>query len=320
MKYSHYLLLLPICILATACGRSRCCNDVVCETYVHPYGLEMSSNEWCRQGSSGEVITSRKDGVVIKRSFQQGVVDGQVSYTFPHRDTIETIEVYSKGDLIKVTHNFPSGAVKSETEYASPTNSVVKSYYDQGTLRSSERFKDDRLAQATYFNLKETLESSVEDFSGKSTRRDIYGQLLSVDTIEDGRVVASTTYHINGMPEAITPFSSGVVDGTRKTFLPGGEPYTIEQWQNGQQHGITQEFQDGEKVAEVPYYRGRKEGVEKCFRNEKDVVEEISWHMDARHGPTNRYVEGKVITDWYYNDAPVSKAVFDKRSALLQPQ
>ncbi len=318
MLIRQLLLIIPIAILATSCGRSQCCNDIVCETYVHPYGLAVSSDEWCRQGACGEVITTRKDGVVVKRSFQSGVVDGQVTETFPHRETLESTKVYSRGKVVKECHNYSSGSPRVEIEHVAPNEQIVKSYYDQGTLKSVEYQQGNRIAKGTYYNLAEAVESSVEDFNGKSTKRDIYGQLLSVDTIEDGVVASSTTYHINAMPDAITPYKNGVIHGSRKTFLPGGEPYTIEEWQAGQQHGMMQHFQDGEKVAETPFFRGNREGVERHFRGD-EVVEEISWHAHRRHGPTNRYIEGQVVTDWYFNGTAVTKAIFDKRAALLQP-
>lgn len=319
ISYRHLLLALPLSLLAVACCRNSCCDRmVVCETYVHPYGLEMSESEWCRQGACGDVITTRKDGVTINRSYANGELNGQATYTFPYRQTIETIETYGSGRLVKITHYFSSGVVREESEHITPNERITKVNYDQGSPQSIEHFLGDKLMKGSYYNLKEVVESSVDEYSGKSTRRDIYGQLLSVDTVEDGVVVSSTTYHPNGMPEAITPFQDGIVHGQRKTFLPGGEPYTVEEWADGLQNGTTFVYQNGEKVTEIPYVNGAKTGVERHFRNDEEVVEEISWANDVQHGPTKRYVDGKVITDWYFNNAQVSKPVYDNRCNLLQ--
>ncbi|MDP1835106.1 MAG: toxin-antitoxin system YwqK family antitoxin [Chlamydiales bacterium] len=320
MRNVLFLLSIPALLITASCNRQNCCDQVVCETYVHPYGLEMSGGEWCRQGSSGDVIVTNKDGVTVKSAYEKGVVEGEVTYTFPFRDSIETVEIYSQGKLIKETHYFPSGVVKSEIAYPSENEQVVRAFYDQGGRKSEEHFLGKQLQTATYYNFNDLVESKVDDFSGKRTQRDIYGQLVSVDTIENGVLAATTTYHPNGMPEATTPYSNGVVQGVRKTFLPGGEPYSVEEWSAGIQHGTTIIYEDGEKIAEIPYYQGKRSGVEKRFRNNDEVVEEIGWANNAKHGPTTRYVEGQVITDYFYYGTPVSKTVFDKRTALLQHQ
>lgn len=319
MRGQKLLLMMVLCFLVSACRSHRCCNEcIVCETYVHPYGIEMSEGEWCRQGASGDVIVKRLDGVTVKSSYQSGDLDGEVTHSFPFRDSAEHSEMYSKGSLVKEVHYFPSGVVQLEIEHISPTERVVKANYDQGTRQAEETYVGDKLQKGTYYNLKEVVESSVDDFSGKSTKRDVYGQLLSVDTVEEGQIVLSTTYHPNGMPHAITPYQDGVIDGQLKTYLPGGEPYSVEEWHQGTRNGLTTVYQDGEKIAEIPYANGRKNGIEKHFRNNDEVVEEISWVEDVEHGPRVRYVEGQAYSEWYFNGAPVSKAVYDKRTALIQ--
>lgn len=317
MKKICLLAFITASLLLTSCQRSRCCDDVVCETYVHPYGLAVSEGEWCRQGASGEVISTRKNGVTEKSTYSNGLLEGRVTYTFPYRDAIEKVEVYSRDKLKKETRYFLSGAVREDIEYPSANERVVKTFYDQGSAKSEERYVGERLNHATYYNLKGGVESRVDDFNGKATLRDIYGQLLSVDTIEDGHVAASTTYHLNGMPEAITPFCKGIIHGERKTFLPGGEPSTIEQWEDGSQHGTTVVFEEGERVVEIPYVRGAKNGVERRYCDD-DVVESICWAGNLKHGANVRYVEGQVITDYFYNGATVSKAVYEKRCGLLK--
>ena len=106
---------------------------------------------------------------------------------------------------------------------------------------------------------------------------------------------------------------SGLIHGTRKTFLPSGEPLTFEQWQHGAANGVTVVYEQGEKVAEVPYVNGQKNGLECRFVNEVAIVEEIHWQDDMRHGPSIRYVEGQSFTDWYLNDSKVTKAYYDQR-------
>lgn len=320
MRNLMFLATIPLLLTTVGCIRKPCRDDVVCATYVHPYGLEISCDEWNRQGSSGDVIVTNKEGVTIKKVFQKGVLDGEVTYSFPFRDSVETVEIYDHGRLTKEARYYSSGVVKSELEYPAEGEHILKTFYDQGAPKSEEHFVGDKLMTGTYFNSNHLVESRVENYFGKRTLRDIYGQLISVDTIEDGVMAASTTYHPNGMPEATTPYVNGVVHGQKKTFLPGGEPYSVELWEEGVQNGITIFYEDGEKIAEVPYYQGRRNGIEKRFRNNAQVVEEIGWLNDSRHGPTRRYVEGKVVIDYYFHGTPVTKGVFDKRSAMMQPQ
>lgn len=315
----QWILSLPMCLMMTACCPQYECNDVVCETYVHPYGLEVSGNEWNRQGSSGDVITVRKDGVTVKSSYQGGELDGEVTYSHPYRNTIETVEIYTKGRLVKESHYSTTGALRSDIEYPTLKERVERSYYNQGNLRAQETFLGDSLQKGVYYSPKDLVESTIDDSNGKATQRDAYGQLIAVDTIENGQIVSSTSYHPNGMPEAVTPYADGLIHGVRKTYLPGGEPQTVEEWKNGYQEGVTHVYQDGEKVSEVPYAGGLKHGTEKRLRNEDEVVEEITWANDVRHGPTVRYLNGQVLTEWFYNGQPVSKSIYDTRTALLKP-
>ncbi len=318
-SYYQALTLVPLCLGLIGCNQNQCCYDeVICQSYVHPYGLEISGREWCDQGSSGEVITKLKDGRIVREHYEGGCLEGDVCTTYPHREIPETVETYQSGRLVKEKQHYASGLPSTETEYVSETEVIIREYYDQGTPKSVERFTQGRLQQGKYYNLSQNVESGVEDFYGKRTTRDVYGQLLSIDTIKDGLMTSSMTYHPNGMPEAETSYRDGLVHGIRKTFLPGGEPHALEEWNSGFQSGTTNVFDNGEKIAEIQYDRGKKHGLERRFRDETIVVEEISWQNDIRHGPTFRYVDGSVITDWYFNGNPVSKAVYDKRSSFLR--
>ena len=310
MKIIHTILLASICVTATSCCRNRCKDEIVCETYVHRYGLAVPEEEWSEQGETGQVLTTLKDGITIKRSYSNGELDGETTYSFPHRGVIAKVEVYENGRLVREEEFFSSGLVCKQTDYE---QNGVRYYYSQGTLRSTEQTSGEHLIRGKYYDLNENVESSVENGEGKMTLRDNYGQLISVCTVSEGAIIEKTTFHPNGMPSAIEPYANGVVHGIRKTFLPGGEPLTVEQWQHGAPNGITTIYEQGDKVAEVPYINGQKNGLECRFVNEVTIVEEINWQDDMRHGPSRRYVEGKTFTDWYLNDTKVSKSYYDQR-------
>ena len=99
-------------------------------------------------------------------------------------------------------------------------------------------------------------------------------------------MVLSTSYHPNNTPKAVTPYENWDIQGERQTFLPGGEPNTLEQWRQGYQHGPTVVFQNGEKYSELPYVKGKRQGLEKCYRNGDTLIEEF--YVEQR--PTTRPV------------------------------
>lgn len=302
----------------TSCMRQRsCCPcDVVGETYIHKYGVEVPAGDWTARGENGKVITTQKDGVVITKNYAAGTLEGETTYTFPHSDTIEKVETYSNGELQKGVTYYANGAPLTTTEYQ-PGSKVVATWYENGSPKSTETYQGDRLNQAVYYNNKNQVDSQIVDGNGTRNQRDVYGIINATDTFQEGLLVSTTTYHANGHPKEIIPYVNGVVEGEKKTFLPAGEPNTIEQWKGGKQEGTTQVFQNGEKVAEVPYVNGKRNGVEKRFSDGITVVQEISWVNDQKHGANSFYVGSTVRTDWFYLDRPVSKPNFDQLTKPL---
>ncbi len=310
MKIINSLVLFSICVSVTSCYRDRCRDEVVCETYVHRYGLAIPASEWSEQGKTGQVVTTLKDGITVKKNYAKGQLEGETTYSLPHRETVARSETYANGRLVREEEFFPSGLTRSQTDHEQSTK---RHYYNQGALRCVENTSGANLIRGKYYDLNENVESSVDNGEGKITLRDDYGQLIAVCAVVDGVVVEKTTFHPNGMPHVIEPYKNGEVHGIRKTFLPGGEPLTVEQWQHGVPNGITVIYEQGEKAAEVPYINGKKNGLECRFVNEVIVVEEIKWQDNMRHGPSTRYIEGKAFTDWYLNDNKVSKGYYDQR-------
>lgn len=310
MKIIQILLLAIICLTTPSCCRNGCRDDVVCETYMHRYGLAVPPQEWSEQGETGQVLTTLKDGVTIRKNYSDGQLHGVTTYSFPHKDLVAKTETYENGRLVHEEEFFASGLPRRQFDHE---QNLARHYYDQGTLRSVEQTSDDHLIKGKYYNLKENVESSVEDGEGIKTLRDDYGQLTAIFTVSGGQIIEKTTFHPNGMPLTVEPYRDGLIHGTRKTFLPSGEPLTFEQWQHGAANGVTVVYEQGEKVAEVPYVNGQKNGLECRFVNEVAIVEEIHWQDDMRHGPSIRYFEGQSFTDWYLNDSKVTKAYYDQR-------
>lgn len=311
MKAYIYLAILTTAL--TSCGptpRQTC--DVVKLTYVHKYGVTVPEQDWSARGKHGQIISEMKNGVTVSRSYSSGVIDGPTTYTFPHSSAIEKIETYARGNLLKETLHYRSGPPMQENDYTIDGTKKVTTWYENGSPKSIENFDmSDALVKAEYYTPTHQTEAQVENKHGIRITRNQYGHILSKDTIDNGIMTVRTTFHYNGSTKEIVSYKDGNINGKRQTFLPDGEPNTIEDWKNGNQHGITVLFQNGEKYSETPYINGVKHGIEKRYRDGNELTQEVSWYDDMQEGPLKVYVDNVATTEWYYEGRPVSKLDYD---------
>lgn len=322
MRPFAYVTVIAIAIasLLTSCNQcyDRVCDDVVDETYVHRYGVAVPQEQWASSGAHGQVITTLKNGVVVSKTYNAGTLDGDTTYTFPHSETIQKVEMYSQGTLLKEVTHYLSGAPYQDITYQSPNKKLIMTWYESGSPQSKEEYQNDTiLVNGEYYTPSHQLESRVDNGEGSRTNRDGYGQLISLDSIQNGQMALSTTYHPNGSPKALTPYKNGKIEGERKTYLPAGEPDTNEQWVAGVQHGTSLIYQNGEKYAEVPYVAGKKEGTERRYRDGSTLVEEIPWVDGQKHGVGKTFIGNAVKSNWYFDDKAVSKGDYDLLSNPL---
>ncbi|MBA3722112.1 MAG: toxin-antitoxin system YwqK family antitoxin [Parachlamydiaceae bacterium] len=312
-KYLPYALVL---LLLSAGCNSRRNDDVVAETYVHRYGVALPAEEWSERGQHGQVVSTMKDGVVASRNYDSGVLHGETTYSFPHRDTIQRKEIYDQGALKQEVHNYSNGLPSRQVTYNSETNQSVVEWYDNGVPQSREEYENELLQSGEYFTPANLQESTVTNQNGTRVRRDLFGELDSVEEIQDGKMAKRTTYHSNGTPETVTPYMDGKAEGKRLTYLPGGEPSTMEDWKNDKQHGETHVYENGEKYATVPYVYGKKHGVEKRYSNDgQNLAREVTWVKGNMHGPAHTYVDEEVkSSDWYFQNKQVNKQTYDALS------
>lgn len=289
-------------------------SDVVATVYKHKYGVEVSKKDWETRGCDGQIICSLKNGITSTKNYSAAVLNGESTQTFSHSKTVEKIETYRKGSLVKEVWNYTSGLRKEEREYLASGSTIATVWYESGNPMSVEEFHGESLLVGRYFRKDECVDGEVVDGFGERKIRDPYGYLNSVDKICDGLLVSQTIFHPNGTPKEVIPYENERINGKKQTFLPSGEPKTIEQWVNGHQQGTTYTFRNGEKYSEVPYENGCRKGIERRFRDGRSVEEEISWVGDERHGPTRAFVGDAVKTDWYYQGKVVSKVVFEQMS------
>jgi antitoxin component YwqK of YwqJK toxin-antitoxin module len=314
MKPVHLLSSLILLLFMTAC-QSNCsnCDEVVCEA-VHRYGVPLEPDDWSARGQDGQIISMRKDGVTVARTYDGGVLNGESSYSFPHRDVIQRKEIYNQGVIECECTHYPNGLPQQQITYQSPTQQSTTIWYENGAPQAHEEFVNERLVRGAYYDINHQIESKVDESNGLRTCRDGLGQLQSMDTIENGQMILRTTYHPNGIPSAYTPYVNDMIEGQRRTFQTGGEPATLEEWTHDVQHGNTTVFEYGEKWADVPYVNGRRQGIEYRYRDGQ-TAQEVNWVQDQQHGPSYSYINGTTQTDWYFRGRQVpNKATFDMLS------
>lgn len=315
MKFARPFCFLILLASISSC-RSNCSNsdEVVCET-VHRYGVPLEPDDWSARGQNGQVVSMRKDGVAVTRSYEAGVLHGDCSYTYPHRDVIQKKEIYNSGELAEEFAYYPNGLPQQQISYEAPTRQSLVTWYENGVPQCREEMENGSLVRGEYYNPNYQIESRVDESCGMRTCRDGLGQMQSLDTIEGGQMVLKTTYHPNGSPAAYTPYNNGIIEGQKRTFHPGGEPSTIEEWNSNIQHGSTTVFEHGEKWADVPYVNGCKHGIERRYRDGQTVAQEVTWVQGQQHGPSYSYVGNSSQTDWYFRGRRVpNKATFDMLS------
>lgn len=315
MKIWRLVCLAFLLTVMSACQNNQSnCDEVVCET-VHRYGVSLDPDDWSERGQDGKVISMRKDGVSVIREYNSGVLHGECTYSFPHRDITQRREYYDQGALQKEIYYYSNGLPKKQINYESPTRQNIVMWYENGVPQCREVKENLNLTFGEYYNENHQVESRVDEGNGTRTSRNGLGQLESTDTIQNGQMVVRTTYHPNGEPAAYIPYVNGIIEGQKRTFRQGGEPATIETWTNNQQHGVTTVFEHGEKWAEIPYVNNSQHGIEKRYRDGRTVVQEISWVQGQQHGPSYTYLGNTTQTDWYFRGKQVpNKATFDMLS------
>jgi len=308
---STYATLLLLAVTTTACNRPVSQGQqVVSETYIHKYGVEIPQEQWTSRGQQGKVVSTLSDGVTLTKSFEGGVLDGDTTYSFPHSDTIEKVQTYANGEMIREVIHYASGKPAQESIYNGPNTDVTR-WYENGAPLSKEHFDASGLVSGEYFTSKNQMESRIVNGEGIRIQHDAYGQMVSNDTFVGGHVTLVTAYHPNGSPKEVSPYVNDKINGIRRTYLPAGEPNSQEHWVDGNQQGTTLLFKNGEKYAEVPYVNGAKTGLERHFRNGKDVVEEITWVNDVRQGPCRTMIGDLTKTEWYHRGEIVPKHQYD---------
>lgn len=314
VNLTKYLVILSGLIIFSGCMPTsqydESGNEIIETRYLHQYGIAMPVDEWQQSGQNGQIIHTLRQGIKCTQNYHKGMLDGETTYTFPFSDDLEKVQVYSNNQLKKETTYHRNGPPSREIIFFDGGHEV-REWFETGSQKSIETIENQQIAKGCYFDVKQQCVSCIENGNGTKTLTDSYGQLLSTEHYQRGEVFQQVTYHSNGNPKEIIPLRNGIVDGSLKTFYPGGEPKTIETWKEGKQEGLTTVYEDAMKVEEIFYVDGKKNGISKMFKDGIIVSQETTWKDGYRHGPTYTYLEDKVTTDWYLKDNKVSKGYFE---------
>jgi antitoxin component YwqK of YwqJK toxin-antitoxin module len=318
MKNKMSLILGTCGILMSGCGNKE--PEVISKNYIHKYGYALSKKEWESKKYPGQVVTTYKDGVTIAATYEDGILNGPYTATFPHSQTIATYHLYNYGNLIKEIIYDQKGIPQSEKIYLSPTRYSTTYWFTDGTPRSIEEYNGTELIDGQYFATDNETEARVVKGNGMRIVRDKAGLLLAKDKIENGLVVCHETFYRSGVPESISLYVNNQLHGDKRTFDENGEPIALEHWETSYLEGVATYFKNGCKYHEVPYVNGKKQGKEIFYIDGIMVSHDILWEDGKMHGQSNYYVDGIAHTEWFYEGRKVSHREFrqlDKVDQLI---
>jgi len=313
---SRYLYLLGVLsFLLAGCSRDSQENNVVSTRYIHKYGYAVSKSEFEDRQYPGQAITVLKNGVTITSTYENGLLHGPSTHTFPHSQTVETYFLYNQGALVKEIVYDITGMPLREEVQLSPTRFVSTKWYNDGTPLSTEEYAGQELVDAQYFTRQNEVEARVQKGKGSRVVRDLKGVLLSREDVDEGYVTKRDTFYANGAPESTAFYVRGVLHGEKKSFNETGEPLAVREYIAGKLHGKTTFYKNGAKSVEVHYLDGLKNGLEVHYLDGQVVSQEIIWENDHKHGPSKYYVDGIAQVEYFYDGRPVSE---DKWKELNQ--
>lgn len=312
-----FVLLLTLCIAGCHNSNQNKSDHIVSERYIHKYGYDVSKEEWETTTYPGQVITTLRNGITVTASYEDGMLHGPTTHTYPHSHTTESLTIYQKGNLVKKTLYNLRGIPFKEEVYLSPSHMKITRWYTSGTPLSVEEYHHSELLEGEYYNKNNEVEHRVAKGSGIRITRDQHEQLIAKETIENGYPILRETFHPHGIPHTITPLSGGYIHGEKKVFAPSGEPISCENYVQNILHGPASYFQNGYRYLEITYRKGLKHGIERHFVDGDTIVEETDWYDGQKHGLSIVYFDGMSKTRYYYNNALVTK---DRYRELIQQE
>ncbi len=311
MKKQHVGLSLTTVLLLTGCFSGDAGNPIVSQKYVHKYGFDVSEAEWQERDQEGQIVSMLKNGVKVIHSYENGMLNGSTTYSFPHSSVIERLQIYAQGTLLKEVVNDLEGIPISEETYEFDDRKITTTWDEKGTPLSIEEYDGDLLVEGKYFTPDHELEGQVEAGFGERYKRERLGPLVSRDLVENGTVATRTNFHPNGLIHSISHYHDYQLHGEQKKFTSAGKPLMDLNWNHGVLDGLKVIYREGTKVAEIPYINGQKHGIEIHFDDLGNLTAEIEWRNDKKHGLSSFFNSESLEHEWFYKGAVVSQQKFE---------
>jgi antitoxin component YwqK of YwqJK toxin-antitoxin module len=311
MKSYLWMLTIFTSLMLLSCSGKNNQSGVVSQQFVHKYGFAVSEEEWEEREKDGKVISELDNGVVLTQTYSSGTLNGPTTYTFPLSKTIEELDMYDDGALVKKVIYDNKGVPIREDLFEYDDHKVITLWNYQGVPISVEEYEKDLLWNGKYFTPENDIESTVENGYGIRTKRDRAGLLVTKDKFDNGILTNRSTYHPNGQIQTETPFLDYKIHGEQLTFTTSGKPLMKMFWTRGVLNGNKIVYRNGNKQAEIPYVNGNKHGLEKHYNDQGSVVAEVHWENDQKHGSSHFHDEDNTDIDWFYKGKAVSLKKFE---------
>lgn len=285
-------------------------SDVVAKTFYHKYGFEVAESEWQMRHKNGKVVTELESGITLTETFENGVLNGETTKTFPHSTTIQKKLVYDDGAILKEILYDKEGNPIWQKDFEFEGQIIKTSWNTAGTPLSVEEFKDDKLMEAKYFTSEHEEEASVNNGFGKKIKRNRSGLLLYQEVIEDGIMTKRITYHPNGKIHSESSYKDLQLHGPQKTYSPKDELLSLTHWNEGILDGEKIFFHKGKKSQVISYLNGKKHGLEIHY-NKGEPKAEIQWKHGVRHGSAKFFKDNHTSIKWYFEDQEVTRNQYE---------
>lgn len=309
MKRKSFSFLVSSGLILASC-QSNLNDQIISQKYVHKYGFDVTEKEWEERSKDGQVVEVLKNGTKITRSYENGLLHGPTTYTFPNTNIVEKTLTYDQGTLLKEASHDLSGMPVREDAYEFENRNIVTLWDEHGIPLSIEGYENDVLIDGKYYTQDHELEAKVENGYGYRVKRDRSGLLISRDKMENGLICERTTFHPNGEIHTISHYHDYQLHGEQRKFTPSGRPLMELSWNHGILEGQKVIYRNGIRVAEIPYVNGEKHGTEYHYDDLGNLISETMWRNDKKHGCCKSYTEESVESEWFHNGMVVDAQKF----------
>lgn len=295
---------------------------IIKETFKNNYGIIVTGSEWAKRGKSGTITRVLKDGSTTHEVYVNGLLNGEITHTFPHTETISSVRIFDQGKLLSLKSFFVNGLPSIEEVYHSDGSRTVSKWPENKDLDVIsepyfiETTQQGRVLQGFYSSINGRYVSKIQNGEGIRSIFSSTSNLLSEETFSEGVMIKRTTFYPNRDPETITHYLNYEPHGIKCSYLQGGIPNTIEEWRHGYQDGNTTIFKNGYKVSEISFVKGKKEGLELRYNEQELIAEEVYWKSNMLHGMRKIYAGGVLKQEWYHHGKVVSKSKFDRLNSV----